>query len=181
MDTKTLCLGALHLCDASGYEIKKLFESAFSHFQKASFGSIYPALDKLEQQGLVTSQVELQEKRPAKKIYALTESGHQVFLSTLAVTPPTESCRSDFIALIFFAELLKTEQLSGLIEQHIADLHQSIGMLQSISQEDTLGPGAAFSVKLGIATKTARLEYLQANKAAFLTQHSTGENQGVTT
>lgn len=178
MDTKTLCLGALHFCDASGYEIKKLFESAFSHFQKASFGSIYPALDKLEQEGLVTHQTEIQEKRPAKKVYTLTAAGHQAFLSTLAVTQPVESCRSDFIALLFFAELLETAQLTALIDQHIANLQQSIGMLTSISQDDTLGPGAAFSVKLGIATKSAHLQYLQENKAAFLTQHATRESPG---
>ncbi len=48
MDVKTLCLAVLFQGEATGYEIKKAFEEGpFAHFQRASFGSIYPALSKL--------------------------------------------------------------------------------------------------------------------------------------
>ena len=48
MDARTLCLGALELGDASGYEIKKLYEEGdLSHFYAVGFGSIYPALTRL--------------------------------------------------------------------------------------------------------------------------------------
>ena len=40
MNVRTLCLGVLSLGEATGYEIKKLLESRFSHFYDASFGSI---------------------------------------------------------------------------------------------------------------------------------------------
>ena len=76
MDVKTLCLGALSRGDASGYEIKKAFEEGpLSHIHEASFGAIYPALTELERQGLVTGREMAQEKRPDKKVYALTEAG----------------------------------------------------------------------------------------------------------
>ena len=52
MDAKTLCLGALSRGDASGYEIKKAFEEGpLSHIHEASFGAIYPALTRLDEQG----------------------------------------------------------------------------------------------------------------------------------
>ncbi len=60
MNTKELCLGALFLGDASGYEIKQRFETTFSHFQQASFAAIYPALTRLKAEGLVSSRVEVQ-------------------------------------------------------------------------------------------------------------------------
>ena len=50
MDVKTLCIGILSLGDASGYEIKKQLEERFSFFYDASFGSIYPALNKLQKE-----------------------------------------------------------------------------------------------------------------------------------
>jgi hypothetical protein len=56
MDVKTLCLGVLTEGNKSGYEIKRCFEEAFSHFFVAGFGSIYPALAELSRAGLVTCE-----------------------------------------------------------------------------------------------------------------------------
>ena len=39
MDIRTLCLGILTWGDASGYEIKKIFEDRLSYFYEASYGS----------------------------------------------------------------------------------------------------------------------------------------------
>ncbi len=78
MDVKTLCLGVLTEGDQTGYEIKRRFEEAFSHFFGASFGSIYPALAELSRQGLVTCRSVEQDKRPDKKVYSLTAAGQRV-------------------------------------------------------------------------------------------------------
>ena len=39
MDVKSVCLGILTHGEASGYDIKKCFESSFGHFFMAGFGS----------------------------------------------------------------------------------------------------------------------------------------------
>ena len=58
MDVRTFCLGVLSLGDATGYEIKKQAEDGpFSHFYKAGFGSIYPALARLAADGAVPASV----------------------------------------------------------------------------------------------------------------------------
>ena len=44
VDVKTVCLGMLTDGEASGYDLKKHFESSFGHFFAAGYGSIYPAL-----------------------------------------------------------------------------------------------------------------------------------------
>ena len=50
--THTLCLGILRFGDATGYEIKKMVEEdMFNHFIEASYGSIYPALTRMSQDG----------------------------------------------------------------------------------------------------------------------------------
>ena len=52
MNIRTLCLGILSRGDATGYEIKKMAEEGlFSHFVEASFGSIYPALTRMTDEG----------------------------------------------------------------------------------------------------------------------------------
>ncbi|MEM7464992.1 MAG: PadR family transcriptional regulator, partial [Pseudomonadota bacterium] len=52
MNVRTLILAILNKQDASGYEIKKLSsEGRFSYFVDISFGSIYPTLARLEEEG----------------------------------------------------------------------------------------------------------------------------------
>ncbi|MEN8176388.1 MAG: PadR family transcriptional regulator, partial [Pseudomonadota bacterium] len=80
MHIKTLCLGALCFGDATGYDIKKLFEAAFNHFHTASFGSIYPALSQLQDAGLVTHSVEPGDKHPDRKLFRVTDEGRDAFL-----------------------------------------------------------------------------------------------------
>ncbi len=81
MDVRTICLGLLTRGDATGYEIKKRFEGdGFQHFVEASFGSIYPALNRLTDEGLVSVREEAQEKRPDRKVYSITAAGRTAFL-----------------------------------------------------------------------------------------------------
>jgi len=58
-----------------GYEIIRELEKRFSGYWKPKTGTIYPALEKLERDGLVTSRVEFREEVPDRKHYALTDKG----------------------------------------------------------------------------------------------------------
>jgi PadR family transcriptional regulator PadR len=58
-----------------GYEIIRELEKRFSGYWKPKTGTIYPALEKLEQSNLVTSRIEFRDEGPDRKHYALTEKG----------------------------------------------------------------------------------------------------------
>ncbi len=58
-----------------GYEIIRELERRFSGYWKPKTGTIYPALEKLETNGFVTSRIEFREEVPDRKHYALTSSG----------------------------------------------------------------------------------------------------------
>jgi DNA-binding PadR family transcriptional regulator len=60
-----------------GYEIKRELEKKFAGYWKPKTGTIYPALDKLEQTGLVTSQMEFRDGASDRKHYALTQKGQK--------------------------------------------------------------------------------------------------------
>src|SRR5207247_9585345 len=57
-----------------GYEIIRELEKRFSGYWKPKTGTIYPALEKLEQDKLVTSQREFREEGPDRKHYALAKN-----------------------------------------------------------------------------------------------------------
>ncbi len=168
MNTPELCLGALLMGDASGYEIKQRFETTFSHFQKASFAAIYPALARLEEDGLVTARVETQEKRPAKKVYSLTDAGRRHFTTALHASGAAETFRSDFILLMFFAELLDDDKIRSIFDEHEADLRQTLEMLESIRERGGHSAGQRFTLDYGIAMKKAALAFIEERKADFL-------------
>ena len=103
MDIRTLCLGVLTMGDASGYEIKKTFEERLGLMFHASYGSIYPALNKLTEEGLVSCRAFAQEKRPDKKIYSITSSGRYTFLDEIMKKPAADRFRSEFLVTLMFA------------------------------------------------------------------------------
>ncbi|HBR98219.1 MAG TPA: hypothetical protein DD979_12705 [Gammaproteobacteria bacterium] len=171
MNTQDLCLGVLHLGDASGYEIKQTFERALSHFQSPSYGSIYPALRKLQSAGWVTQRIEDQDKRPAKKIYSLTHEGRSRFLQVLSQTEPQEICKSDFVLLAFFAHLLSTDQLAAIVQQHLNTIEMDLEKLQAIQGREDLPPGMRFSIDYGIEVKQARLKFVRKHLSRLLQEH----------
>lgn len=169
MNTSHLCLGILSLGDASGYEIKKAIEQTFSHFQATSYGSIYPTLAKLTEQGLVSFHEEVQEKRPTKKVFTLTKTGRAHFFQALMTAEPAEQYRSDFLFLMMFAHLLPTEQIAALLDKQTTHLQSELTILEKISYEcQTLTPGMRFTLEYGIAANRALLRLMQNRSASLL-------------
>src|SRR4051794_27621828 len=71
-DMSPIVLGLLKDRPMHGYEIIRQLEEKSHGFWRPSPGSIYPTLQMLEDQGLVTSREE-----DGKKVYALTPEGEQ--------------------------------------------------------------------------------------------------------
>ena len=51
-----IILGFLMGCAASGYDLKQYMAESTSYFFDASYGSIYPALKRLEEKKLILSR-----------------------------------------------------------------------------------------------------------------------------
>jgi len=66
-----------------GYELIRELEKRFSGYWRPKTGTIYPALEKLELNKLVTSRIEFREEAPDRKHYALTEKGQNELASTM--------------------------------------------------------------------------------------------------
>lgn len=162
MDVKTLCLGVL--CDRdgiSGYDIKKHFETAFSHFFLAGFGSIYPALAELAETGLVTCEPQPQQGRPDRKIYYLTDAGRAAFREALATTEPRHKVRSEFLVLMYFAHLMPEGRLREVLEQRereIETLLEAIGQREN-NPDESMTPGQRFVTDYGRALLEAAREF----------------------
>ena len=84
MNVKTLCLAILSFGEATGYDIRKFAaDGPFSYFIESSFGSVYPALDRLWREGLIERRQERRPGKPSRNVYALTEAGRKALVEAL--------------------------------------------------------------------------------------------------
>ena len=168
MDVKTLCLGVLTFGDMTGYDIKKHFEEAFSHFFPAGFGSIYPALAELTRDGLATCQDVAQDKRPDKKVYRVTDEGRRLLREALLKTPPRHRVRSEFVVLLYFAHLLPPEHLAAILNQRTADMEALLALLREAEQTECSLPSHPFVLGFGRVTLEAQLDYIKKHRASLM-------------
>lgn len=166
MQTKTLCLAVLSRSDASGYEIKKALEEApYSHFQETSFGSIYPALAKLADDGLVEFHEEAQDKRPDKKVYSITPAGREALVEDLKQPPDPDRYRSDFLFVLYLGDLLPPEHLLKVVDERIAWYEERLADMEDCSANLAEAPvNQRFVHGMGLALYSASLEYLKSHR-----------------
>jgi DNA-binding PadR family transcriptional regulator len=166
MDVKHLCLGVLSSGPASGYDIKKHFESSFRHFFVAGYGSIYPALSKLLEQGHVEVECLPQERLPDKKIYRITEAGREAFQIALENSVPRHKIRSEFLAMMHFAHLLPPVQVREALEVHLSELEQLRDSLEQVAADSQLSCySRSFSHHYSLVSTKALIDFVLAEKA----------------
>ena len=168
MDVKDLCLGALTYGDATGYDIKKFFESSLSHCFLAGYGSIYPALAELTEEKLVTARTVPGQGGPSRKVYHLTAAGKKAFLAKLGKTDPQHKVKSEFLVLMHFAHLLPTAQLDAILDKRLAEIERQLDLIRALERDGAVGgasaSGARFVRGFGKAVMTAAGDYIRTHR-----------------
>lgn len=160
MNVRTLCLAILINQDASGYEIRKAStEGEFAYFVDASFGSIYPALGKLEEEQLVTSRVEAQEGRPAKKVYSITEAGRNELMNSLFNDLDPDVYRSEFLLFALFAPRLPRSLVETRIKERMAAFEVEMAGMEKMRAQIT-GGADQWVLNYGMHCMQVAREYL---------------------
>jgi DNA-binding PadR family transcriptional regulator len=167
MDVRTICLWLLTRGPATGYEIKKKFEDeGFQHFAEASFGSIYPALSRLTEDGLVEVREEPQDRRPDRKVYSITEAGRGSFVTALMRPLQEDRHRSPFAFAMLFSDLLPETRVRTLLDSYIAEKEAVLARMDARTSA-TRSHGESFVNGLGRTTYAAMLDYLRAQRCRF--------------
>jgi len=120
-------LGELMVQPMYGYTLHEVVNKALGPFHQLSWGTLYPLIRRLEQEGLATSETEQKRghffheartQAQARRVYRLTEAGRQRFFALMLA--PGEYCRAypDLFAikLTKFGFLTPEQQL--LVLQH---------------------------------------------------------------
>jgi PadR family transcriptional regulator, regulatory protein AphA len=118
--TKYALLGVLSLMSGSGYDIKKFCDSSIGYFWNENYGHIYPVLKTMEQEELITKQVEQTEGRPSKNVYSITEKGKEELTKWLILPVEHEPGRSELLLKIFWSKDVPVENIIEKI-QHLKE------------------------------------------------------------
>ena len=166
MDVKTVCLGMLTDGAASGYDLKKQFESSFAHFFVAGYGSIYPALSSLAEEGLVSCERIPQEGKPDRKVYEITDDGRAFLLKALENPSPSHKIRSEFLATMCFAHLMPNEHVQTVLNNRIEECEYYAKMISDLQAKCMPGwpPGMCFVAGFGKAMTDAMRTYVEENR-----------------
>jgi DNA-binding PadR family transcriptional regulator len=152
--------------DASGYDLKKYFECSFGHFFAAGYGSIYPALATLARNGLVEFEEILQDDKPDRKVYSITDKGREELMRGLSDTNPSHKVRSEFLATLWFANLLTDTQLNRILDNKLAELGEKSALIDQFmnTQAGTSNNGAQFVAGFGKHMMRAIAQYIDENR-----------------
>jgi transcriptional regulator len=95
MILKTLeTMGALH-----GYGIARRIEQISGNLLSINYGTIYPALLKLEQEGCISSEWGVSDSNRKAKYYRITRSGRKQLLESSQGWEQTKAILDRFLAL----------------------------------------------------------------------------------
>ena len=156
-------LGLLEEHELHGYELRRRLRDQLGVLANVSFGSIYPALSRLESSGAVETVEQAASAAPlapptgslsgewamlrarrhsgprgrrSRKVYRITPVGKQLFLELLS-EPGTDDARSFGLRLAFARHLAPQARL-GLLERRRAQLLQRLAEVRPVTDNEPL-------------------------------------------
>lgn len=133
---KLAVLGVLMEKPMHGYELKQYFETRMPVFWMINYGSIYPVLKKLKEEGSVAAKREVSGPK-GKIVYEITEEGRREFQKILKERIKREVyIRDEFTLHLFFLDYLDREEVKDLLLQKKQGNEKLLAHL--IEKEDTL-------------------------------------------
>jgi len=191
-------LGLLEERDLHGYEIRRQLREHLGLLANVSFGSIYPALTRLEKAGAVVAAEDADAEgtpaspapptgslsgelavlrsrrhsparaRRGRKVYRITETGRQLFAELLAGGGAADDARSFGLRLAFARHLAPQARLT-LLERRRALLVQRLGEAEEARADlDVYARSVVQHTADGIARDITWLDTLIASERAAL-------------
>jgi len=163
MSTRLVILGLLRDQPLHGYEIKHIIEEHMGDWTSIAFGSIYFALGKLSEEGMIEMvATEKEGNRPSRSIYQITEAGRAEFLRLLRDV--WSGLEREYYAIdigLAFMNALPAEEIKGYLYHRMVQMESLLQYLGSHEQEQMGQPEVP-------ASAVAIFEHSHAHLAAEL-------------
>ena len=164
----------------SGYDINRVLKSLGWLVGNPSFGSLYPALHALQEDGLVTVDVDNRERKPSRKIYSITDTGTQTLRQWIDQPAGPHASTKAFVMRLILADSYSYAGLIGQLHQRRAQVAAQRTALEqtATTQDEKKGLGQQMALEYGLALANTELAWLDSALERLLKRLPITEDQG---
>ena len=171
MKLDIFCLGILLERNYSGYEIHKVINTTLAHLRQASFGALYPALNRLQAKEFISSEAITEDHLNdglGKKVFAITDKGRAHFKAEIKKITAAEVVNSDFLSALHFSNNLTPIEVSTLVDERLADLQKEQRRLLRLPTKE-VSEGQRFAIRYTLGQISAAVTFLKGEGRAIQT------------
>lgn len=125
-------LAALLDEELSGYQLAKAFDMGVANFWHARPQQLYAELAKLEKEGLVSGREVVQEGRPNKRLFRVTEEGISQLGQFAAGAVNPSFIRDDLMVKVQAADHLDAGVLIAQLTERAAFAESRVGLFETL-------------------------------------------------
>ncbi|MEU6310034.1 PadR family transcriptional regulator [Streptomyces sp. NPDC047014] len=125
-------LAALLDGEYSGYELAKSFDIGVGNFWHASPQQLYTELTRLEKEGLVSGRQVVQEARPNKRLFRVTDSGRTALAEFATAAAKPSVIRDDLLVKVQTADRIGAAPVIAQLEERAAAADAKIDLLHRV-------------------------------------------------
>jgi DNA-binding PadR family transcriptional regulator len=126
-------LGLLCETPLYGYTIEKIIEKrGMRHWTDIGFSSIYYILKRLENRNFIKSSCQLQEDKPSRKVYTITDTGRCILKEKIGLLlSQSKRIASPFDIGLAYLHLLSDEEAVACLKDRVIALQIAIDRVKS--------------------------------------------------
>lgn len=125
-------LAALLEGEASGYKLSKRFDVSVANFWTATPPQLYRELEQLAEDGLLSARVVEQERRPNKRVFAVTDAGlDELRAFTIAPTRPT-AIRDELLVKLQATDVGDARAVSAAIAERVEQARAKLALYDTV-------------------------------------------------
>lgn len=158
-----IILGFLFDHELHGYQIKQQIDQLLAGIYSLSYGSLYPALKKLETQNYITSKTSFSYGGQEKIMYNITDKG-KAYLITLMESVPTENYQLSwqrFQVKVLFFVYVDHKIIKNLQQSMIQKIQSEISKLEKANVENNNSKYAQYLMKKSLKDLKDNLNWLE--------------------
>jgi DNA-binding PadR family transcriptional regulator len=171
-------LGLLSMRPMSGYDLRKVFLTTAMKTFSASPGAIYPALRRLEKDGLISGKVDRKNALRPRMGFTISRRGRAALIASLAqpVTREDVVWRMDslFLRFSFMSDLVGEEKIAEFLHAFASETGAYFKELEGEFRESA--PGLSFSgraaLKLGVTLFRTKAQWARRTLDEFEKRNS---------
>ncbi|WP_420629124.1 PadR family transcriptional regulator [Candidatus Leptofilum sp.] len=153
MTLKYAILGFLEFEPLSGYDLKtRYFDGSVGNFFPANQKQIYRTLERLEEEGWVVSNLEIQTGRPNRREYQITLAGQNALQNWLRQSYSLKPVQVPFLVQLYFMRNIAPEDVLSVLADQVRQHQMQLAYYHDVALPAVDDPTVDLEQKYGALT-----------------------------